>query len=56
MLLIILDPHFAFSGTTFLRSWSKGGNFFFIKVYKHWHGRKGREKESNTVKGADLKS
>jgi hypothetical protein len=22
------------------------------KVNKHWHGRKGWEKESNTVKGA----
>jgi hypothetical protein len=44
---------------------NKGGNLFIyvsyyqgralyylLKVNKHWHGRKGWEKESNTVKGA----
>ena len=33
----------------FLRICSKGGNFLFTK---RKHGRKGREKESNTMKGA----
>jgi hypothetical protein len=36
----LFDPHFMCSGTTFLRIWSKGGNFLIMK------------KESNTVKGA----